>query len=239
MGKRFIKGKAYLIMGIIIAVLMILTTLLFISVITAKSSGTSIGSGIGEKVGAAQGSFKAVSQASELFNEGKNIGLSAEDTEINNIKERLLSTGKLQVLVAGVSIESNTTVGEKYAALYITEGNAVFTVDLNKIDIKYDKANNKLVVKIPEPQVDVKLDHGKDKLLAEFQKKFTWGNDAKEGSTARINTVNKLDDTPQDVIGNYETLHNTAKTNAENQIKELIGSLSFTDNIEVSFAGGV
>ena len=239
MGKRFSKGKAYLIMGIILVVLMILTTLLFVSVITAKSSGTSIGSGIGEKVGAAQGSFKAVSQASELFDEGKNIGLSAEDTEINNIKERLSSTGKLQVLVAGVSIESNTTVGEKYAALYITEGNAVFTVDLNKIDIKYDKTNNKLIVKIPEPQVDVKLDHGKDKLLAEFQEKFTWGNDAKEGSKARINTVNKLDDAPQDVIGNYDALHNSAKNNAEKQIKELIGSLSFTDNIEVSFAGGV
>ena len=239
MSKRFIKGKAYLIMGIIISLLFILTIVLVISMITAKSSGNTIGNEIGEKVGAAQGSFKAVSQASDLFDEGKNIGLSAEDIEINEIKEQLLSTAKLQVLVAGVSIESNTTVGEKYAALYITEGNAVFTVDLNNIDIKYDDVNDKLMVKIPEPQVDVKLDHGKDKLLAEFQEKFTWGNDAKEGSTARINTVNKLDDSPQEVIGNYNTLMDTAKDNAETQIRELIGSLTFTDNVEVSFAGGV
>lgn len=239
MSKRFRKGKAYLLMYFIIAVLLILSLLLSVTAITAKSSGNTIGNEIGKKVGVAKGSFKAISQASDLFENGKNIGLSAKDIEIKKIEERLLSTAKLQVLVAGVSIENTASVGEKYAAVYITEGSAVFTVDLSNVKTSYSDDGQILRVTIPEPEVDVKIDHGKDKLLAEFQKQFTWGNDAQEGSKARINTLNELDDSPQKVIGNYNILMETAKDNAKAQTKDLIGSLSFAHIIEVSFSGGV
>ena len=72
----------------------------------AKTVGREIGSSTGEAVGKAIGSFKGFTHGmKDGADAGENAGLSAEDTTAD-VKGAFESVGKLEVLVAGVTLKN-------------------------------------------------------------------------------------------------------------------------------------
>ena len=92
------------------------------------------------------------------YNAGKKEGLSAKDTELQ-MKNTVDEIGKLEVLVANVKIPEYHSVGQKYAAMYLFRGSAVFTVDLTKANINVNDNNTDIQVLIPKPVAEVRIDN--------------------------------------------------------------------------------
>ena len=235
--KKLNKIKHYLYLGVIILALLGLSVYLFIAAVNAKTVGTEIGNTVGEYVGTAKGSLLAVGDAEEFIRKGEDDAVLAKDTKIVEITKTIQITGKLRVLTTEVSLDNLHQVGDKYKALYIMQGTVNFTVDLSKTDITYDETTNTLYVTIPEPIADLKINSETVKKLSE-SKKFTFVDNAEKGSSAYINSMNELKANVKEVLENYDSLIKIAKDESELRVTELIGSLSFVDNIVISFEGG-
>lgn len=235
--KKLNKIKHYLYFGVIILALLGLSVYLFIAAVNAKTVGTEIGNTVGEYVGTAKGSLLAVGDAEEFIHQGENDAVLAKDTKIAEITKTIQITGKLRVLTTEVSLDNLHQVGDKYKALYIMQGTVNFTVDLSKTDITYDETTNTLYVTIPEPVADLKINSETVKKLSE-SKKFTFVDNAEKGSSAYINSMNELKANVKEVLENYDSLIKIAKDESELRVTELIGSLSFVDNIVIRFEGG-
>ena len=111
----------------------------------------SLGAVQGKIVGLAVGSYKAVTESVPSgYSDGKDQGLSAEDTK-STIAAYTRGIGKLEVLVAGVKLSNFHQVGDKYAALYLTKGNAVFTVDLSEATITFGQDSTDVVILLSNP----------------------------------------------------------------------------------------
>ena len=186
----------------------------------AKTVEREIGSSTGEAVGKAIGSFKGFTHGmKDGADAGENAGLSAEDTTAD-VKGAFESVGKLEVLVAGVTLKNIHEVGKAYSGLYVFSGDAVFTIDLNQAEISYSPDKTHIYIWIPEPELELYLNQNSTKKLAETQH-FSWTAKAEDGIKEYINSMANIREKAKSAISNYDTLATMAKQAAKEQILRL------------------
>lgn len=190
----------------------------------AKELGTEIGTGIGKKVGTVQGYTEAISidiPKGEV--DGKEDGLSAEDTVVV-IKGKMQDVGKLDVLVAGVSLNNFHRLGNNYAALYLMKADAVFSIDLSKVQVDQNREGSQIYVTVPQPEIEVYYDEAETEKVAEWQKNYFSG-DANDGFTAYLNSMKEIEENASEELAQNDNLMNMARTSAEKQISRLISNI--------------
>ena len=214
------KLKSAPINGILL-VLLVLVACIFSYFATlrmnAKNIGGGLGTGAGSIVGKAIGSLEGMTKGRKEGTEaGRSAGLSAEDTSAE-IATELQQTAELEVLVASVKLKDFHTIGDdiNYAALYLVNGNVVFTVDLSQADI--EPIENGLHVTLPSPKGTLYLDESSVKKVAEYQKKFFNGS-AEDGFDAYLNTMKHMQEASEETLNNYDTLISAAKESAKKQV---------------------
>ena len=109
----------------------------------------------------------------------------------------------LEFLVAGVRLKNVHAVGNKYKALYLLAGNAVFTVDMTKVKVS-TTSNGELLVVIPKPEIQLYIDERKTEKLAEWQTPRFDGS-AKDGYIAYMNSMTATVEEIQNTMANQVT----------------------------------
>ena len=201
----------------------------------AQTTGTALGTSAGEIVGTALGSLNGITYYREGWDAGKEQGLSAEDTESTIITHIIQGTGNLQVLVAGVTLDVSHEVGDKYAAIYLLRGEAVFMVNLNEAQIDIDQ--NTVTVMIPLPEVRLTVDETEVEKIAEWQTKFFNGS-TDDGYIAYMNSIEQSKEAVAESISNYDELRKQAQEAAKEQVKMLVENMTGKEvNVSI-FPGG-
>ncbi len=205
---------------IIILILAIMVCLLIYIHHNAAEIGNNVGTATGKIVGNAIGSFDGVTEGvPQGIADGEAAGLSAVDTTAD-IKGTMKRIGKLEVLIAGVTLENINQIGEAYKGLYLIDGDAVFTVNLNDAEISYGSDGGDIYIWIPEPELTLYLDVSNTQKLAEIQN-FSWTVSAEDGLTEYLNSMSNIVENSEDAIKNYDSLMDTAKSAAETRIEQL------------------
>lgn len=224
----------------LLAIVLIAYTIIFpfLGFLHAKETGREYGESLGTVVGTIKGSydgwFKGIPEG---YEEGKAEGLSAEDTAIalgNEIK----SGNSLQVLVANVRIPFYHEHADKYKALYQLRGNAVFTIDLNQVEVVAKGGSVEII--LPMPTAVTKIDHTETELLAERQRKY-FGGKAEDGFEAYLNSLSQIENHSAFQIDGFDGLMKMACESAEEQFESIASSVR-TDKIPVTVCfreGGV
>ena len=189
----------------------------------AVAMGTNVGSVEGKAVGFVTGSYKGFTEGDA---KGKEDALSAEDTTAV-VSNRMIEVGNLEVLVAGVRLKNMHSVGDKYKALYVVAGDAVFTVDMTKVKVSIT-SNGDLLVIIPKPEMHLYIDERKTEKLAEYQK-AVFDGDAKDGFTAYMNSMTATVEEVQKTLSNYDALMKAAQESAVKQVTMLVKSVCGND----------
>lgn len=184
------------------------------------SIGTEIGSTSGTIVGSAIGSYKGFTEG---YEEGANDGLDAEDTTAE-IKGSMESIGNLEVLAAGVTLKNINNIGDAYKGLYIINGDAIFSVNLNNADISYSEDKSHVYVLIPKPELELFLDQASTKKLAETQH-FSLSVSAEDGLKAYLNTMSQSVDNVKKTLVNYDSLMTIAMDTARMQVSALVSAV--------------
>lgn len=223
----------------LLVLMIILFAFTLYKVFMAKNIGSEIGSDTGSLVGKAIGSFHGMTEGrSKGLKAGKEAGLSAEDTE-TAISNQFHQIENLEVLASSVKLSDFHEIGQKdsskyYAALYLVNGNVVFTVDMSQAEIS--AKSNGLYITLPKPRGSLYLDDSSIKKVAEYQTKL-FNGDAEDGFDAYLNTMTKIQEASEETLDNYETLVTAAEEAAKNQVTLLAKSVSNDyDQIYVSFA---
>jgi len=166
------------------------------------------------------------------YDAGKKEGLSAKDTE-QQMKNTVEEIGKLEVLVANVKIPEYHSVGQKYAAMYLFRGSAVFTVDLTKTNIIVNDSN--IQVLIPKPVAEVRIDNKETERIIHRSAKIFNGS-TEDGLEAYLNTLKAVDQVSTERISNFSELNEMAKQAAKLQLQDIIKNISGSEkNITFSF----
>jgi hypothetical protein len=202
----------------------------------AKSIGNFLGESLGTNVGKVMGSFDALTHYKEAYAEGKEEGLSAKDTTAE-VVSKIQELNKLEVLVASVKLNDIHSVGKEdnpdYAALYLLKGNAVFTVDLSKVEIQ--DRENEISILLPEPEMELIIDQREIEKVAEYQKNYFKGS-AEDGFDAYLASMSKIDEQSEEVVANYDELIKMARESARKQVEQLVGTVSVSEtNVKVGF----
>lgn len=228
--KTLWRENKYIMLCVILAVILMIVGVIWLWVDYMKKS---LAETIGLEAGRVMGSFEALADYREAYAEGKEEGLSAEDTtaEVTNKVQELK---KLEVLVAGVKLKNMHSVGNKdYAVLYLLKGDAVFTVDFSEAEIC--QKENTLSITIPEPEMQLLIDQSKMEMAAEYQK-FFWSGEAEDGFDAYLVSMAKIQENSKEALVNYDALIESAKEAAEKQVKQLVHSVSISGvKVEVQF----
>lgn len=234
--KKFPKITSFGMVLVLMAILLIFT---FYWWINARSIGNEIGSDTGSIVGKAVGSFLGMTDGKKKGEQaGRDAGLKAEDTAAV-ISNQLHQLENLEVLVASVKLSNFHSVGQEksskyYAALYLVNGNAVFTVDMSQADISARSGD--LYIKLPKPKGSLYLDDSSVEKVAEYQTKLFNGS-AEDGFDAYLNTMTKMQEASEETLDNYEALILAAKKAATNQVTLLATAASNDyDQIHITFA---
>lgn len=190
----------------------------------AGTIGTTVGQTNGKIVGTAIGSAKGITVGTQAGKEaGEQAGLSAEDTNVD-IKGSMEALGKLEVLVAGVSLKNINKIGESYTGLYLINGDAVFSVDLAEAEISFSQDGEDVYITIPEPGLEVFLDQSSTKKLAE-QQKFSLTVTAEDGLVAYLNSMTQTTEKVKETLVNYDLLFADAKEAAKQQVQQLAATI--------------
>lgn len=223
-------------------VLCVLMAIVLIYTINLRINATSLGGGLGASAGSlagkAIGSLEGMTTGrTEGTAAGKAAGLSAEDTEAK-IENQIQQVGKLEVLVASVKLSNFHTIGKEdnpnYAALYLVNGNVVFTVDMSQAKITPQAGG--LHILLPKPTGELYLDDSSVEKVAEYQRRFFNGS-AEDGFDAYLNTMVKTQEATEETLGNYDVLLSSAKNAAENQVALLAKSVSTSHgNVVIEWA---
>lgn len=234
--KKNIKNISINFILLIIAVLL---TAMFFSLILpaynkAENTGAFLGTATGKEVGMFTGSYKGITEG---ISQGKEQGLKAEDIS-SKMTGLMKETSKLEVLSAGIKLSDMHQVGEKYKALYIIKGIAVFTVDLNKATVT--TAENKIVITLPQPEAEIFIDEKETEKIAE-QSNLIFDGSSEDGYTAYINSMNTISEDISSKINGYENLNEEACRNAKKHIEQIAGSMcgeSFSYSVSFSPESG-
>lgn len=196
-----------------------------------ESFSTAVGNAVGVFTGSIDGITNGLSEGAQ---QGHEEGLSAKDTQVS-MAEEIQEVGKLEVLRAGVGIKNAHSVGEKYDALYIMKGDAILSVDLGKAEISDFPSENKLLIMLPQPDIDLTLNEEETEKLAERQNKIRNGK-AEDGFIAYINTMKKTQSEMESVIGNYDSLVEQARNSAVTQLEYIVAQASLNEKeVEIRF----
>lgn len=228
--------------GLLMIICVILVCILIYAIIlriNAEDTGSKLGQTTGEQIGKFVGSFEALTDYGKAYAEGKEQGLSAEDTTAE-IANQIKSISKLEVLVASVKLSDIHTIGEEkncdYAALYLGKGEAVFTVNLNKAEIVDD--GEEILITLPKPEMELIVNQSEIKKVAEYQKRFFSGS-SEDGFDAYLNSMSKLVGESEKTLANYDVLVATAQEAAIKQITQLASSVSVGEReIVINFEEG-
>lgn len=227
--KKIPKTGTYIIPCVVIACVLIYAILLRLN---AEERGTTLGQTTGSQVGKFIGSFDALTDYRKAYAEGKVQGLSAEDTTAE-IASKIKEAEKLEVLVASVKLNDIHTIGEKYAALYLLKGDAVFSVDLSKAEIRED--SNGLAIVLPPVEMDLIVDQSKIEKVAEYQQ-ILFDGKTEDGFEAYLNSMAKIVEESKEALVNYDSLKTTAEETAIKQVKQLANSVAVSKReITVTF----
>lgn len=231
--KAIKKNSVLITLSVVIGIMMIYTLYLRMN---AASIGGSIGAGTGSLVGRAIGSFEGMTKGRvEGTEKGKKEGLSAQDTNAR-IASQLQQMENLEVLVASVKLSNFHTIGQgkDYAALYLVNGNVVFTVDMSKAETI--AGIDKLEITIPKPVGTLYLDDSSVEKVGEYQRKLFNGS-AEDGFDAYLNTMKKMQEASEDTLSNYDALVSSARDAAEKQITLIAKSVSTGyEDVEIKWA---
>ena len=203
----------------------------------AKEIGQGIGSSMGAAAGKAIGSLEGITVGRrEGTAAGKEKGLSAEDTKAD-IANEFKNISSLEVLTTSVKLRNFHTIGKRddvdYAALYLVNGNVVFTVDLSRAEITDD--GEMLNITVPIPKGSLYVDEKSINKVDEYQKKIFNGS-AEDGYKAYLNTMKGVTKATTETLDNYDQLIEAAKEAARNQITLLAQSVTISDKkINIDF----
>lgn len=182
----------------------------------AENLGISVGDKMGTMVGKAVGSYNGITTGfTEGKKNGKKEGLSAKDTK-SEIRNSFSEIGNLEVLEAGVKLEDVNTLGNDYAALYFSKGVAIYSINLQNVEI-HDADTNKIEVLLPQIDVDVYIDEKETKKLAEYQK-HSWTGNAKDGFLEYMNSRSIMDESIEKTMANYSLMMENAQNSAIKQV---------------------
>ena len=194
--------------------------------------GTTFGQSTGSQVGKFIGYLEAKEDSDKAYEEGKEQGLSAEDT-LAEVANKIKEVECLEVLVASVKLNDIHTVGEEYAALYLLKGDAVFSVDLSKAEIM--EKSDGIYIALPPLEMDLLVDQSKIKKVAEYQKRFFNGS-SEAGYDAYLNSMAKIIEESEETLVNYDSLKKTAQETAKRQVSQLVNSVAVEKrNVIVTF----
>lgn len=217
--KKIPKSGTYIIPCVFIACVLIYVIILRVN---AESMGTTFGQSTGSQVGKFVGSFEALTDYREAYAEGKEQGLSAEDTTAE-VANKIKEVERLEVLVASVKLNDIHTVGDDYAALYLLKGDAVFAVDLSKAEIVEE--SDALLILLPQLEMDLIVDQSKIEKVAEYQK-LLFNGSSEDGFDAYLNSMAKIVEESKETLVNYDSLKKTAEETAIKQVKQLANSVA-------------
>lgn len=209
---------------VVIGVLAVCISLMFVIpfYIQAAEIGRKVGEDGGKIAGVAVGSFQGITkEIPEGWEDGKQQGLSAEDTEVDVI-ERIEEIGRLEVLAASVRLDDYLKIADDYSAIYVYKADAIFSVDLKNAEI-HREGDNVMIV-LGNPAVDFYINEEDTEKIAEWQRRFYSGKTA-DGYTAYINSRAEIEKKAPEEIKNYDTLMDLAKDSAKNQLGILVRSV--------------
>ena len=200
----------------------------------AKSLGITVGDKTGSIVGNVIGSYEGVTTGlAKGSSDGKEEGLSAKDTK-SEIKNSFSEIGNLEVLEAGVKLKNVNTLGNNYAALFMLKGVAIYSVNLEGVEINDIDLNTGDVI-LPPLNVEIYIDETETEKLAEYQK-HPWSGSTQDGFKEYMNTRNATDKSVKDTLENYASLTEAVEGSAIKQI-EIIAKAATGNkkDIHVSF----
>lgn len=184
--------------------------------------------------GTVSGVLDSVSDLPAAYSNGKNEGLSAEDTEAY-LSNEFQSTGKLEVLVAGIKITNLHEYADKYKGLYMSKGYAVFTIDLSLANIKVN--SNEINITLNAPTVECYIDEMSTKKIAEWQQ-HAWTGTTQDGYVAYLNSWNVSKEVLEKSIEGYSSLVENSKQAGINQITQLIkAACGSKKTINIKYSG--
>ena len=219
--------------NVIIASLLLISGCVFIMVFSSYLSAKRIGKAVGEGPGRVAGS---ITGAYEGFVDGTEKGKKEALTPENNVDvvPQIASMGELGVLEAEINSNDCLKISDDYVLLYSEEGKAVYVVDLTQAEC--EKKDNELNITLPKLKVNISLDSGSFKKVAEYQN----GN---EGTTEIGKDVyNRMRERlEKDLIEKFENdteLMSVAKDNAIEQVRELASTIVPDAEIKVRIQDG-
>lgn len=202
---------------------------------SAEAAGQTVGEASGHTAGTAVGSVQGVTEGIPSgYEEGKDDGLSASDTEAKiatTIENNAKSMRSISVLVANVDITTYHEEGKKYGALYLSRGSAVFTIDLNEMNVTYKKGLVSII--LPKPKAEIRIDPSETEKIVEWQREFFDGTDS-EGFEAGLNSFKAIETVSEDKIANYSELQEQASVSAVKQVEEIANAARGNNDIEVT-----
>ena len=199
----------------------------------AGAMGTAIGKSNGTAVGTAIGSARGITEgAQQGRTAGEQAGLSAEDTT-EDIKGCMEGMGRLEVLIADVTLKNINKIGKSNASLSLISGNAVFTIDMAQVDI--NREGNSISITVPKPELDLSLNQGNTRKLAEYQK-FSLTVSAEDGLVDYLNSMTQTVEKVKETMSNYDSLYAEAMESAKSQIQQLANRICGTNTaVQVRF----
>lgn len=157
--------------------------------------------------------------------------LKPEKIDVRSMIGSFPKEGRLEVLSASVEINTSILKGEKndtdYFSIYSTPGTAVYSVDLEEIQIDFLETNNKILIGIPTPDFVLYIAEDDGEKVFEFQKHSYTGN-AQSGYESFIESRSISYNNAVKSIKNNRELTDMAKESAKTQVTNL--TLSMTPN---------
>lgn len=205
----------------------------------ALENGSAAGENIGRLVGKVSGSYSGMLQWRECYQDGRRAAENAEDTVVRFTNE-MKNVGNLEVLCASGTYTDMVQITNggrtDYAALLSQKYNAIFTVDL--INSQCINMEDGLHIILEQPVVEF-IPVGEPKKMSEFVRALNNGSAKKGYEDANAALYKMADEATKELQGN-ESLMQSARISAEDQIKQLCNAVSLEDkNIFVEFKGGM
>lgn len=195
--------------------------------------GSSSGESFGKIAGTVVGTVEAAKDAQNAYINGKEEGLSAEDTKAY-ITNSFENVGNLEVLASSVTLTNVNSVGEDYKALYLLKGDAIFSVDLSNTQFTIDTNNNKVIVYAEKPVVDIYINDMQTQKLATYQKK-RWTGTSEEGYIQYMNSMKNAESEIREKVADYDALVESAISAEKQQIQFLVQSICGGVDVYVEF----
>lgn len=193
------------------------------------------GGNVGRVVGTAVGSFQALTEDMPVaYSQGVQAGLNAEDVRLD-YQNRIREIGELSVLAANAEITDVLKVGNKYEGLYTFGADVIFTVDITQATVY--QAENKLIIKLPEPVGKINIDSTKTRLEDEWQRTLFNGS-TENGITAYINSLKNIQNSTEESLKEYDQLKKQAEDSTIKQVAMITEMVVGSDKqVEIEFEG--